>query len=245
MERKITEEKKMKERFGNLGIYMINQARNEIKKMNQKLLFQKAEIKKKYREELLQNVQKSRDRLEEYSNNILNYSLSSTLTEINQKYLDLKLNMINKLYENVIGLLKKKIKENYSNYIKFLMENLKNLSQKLEFGSELEININTKDYEFFEKDINKSKLQKLFKKSIILKKTKCIGGFKLKDPYSDISYNNIIDDLISRNKKTFHIELSKEINDNKIEQIKRNFIEIIEKHRTDIILIKEQMSYNE
>ncbi|MBN1800669.1 MAG: hypothetical protein JW891_04140, partial [Candidatus Lokiarchaeota archaeon] len=105
---------------------MIDQAKNEIRELNQKTLFQKAEIKKKYREELVLDIQKSRDYFEEYANEILNNSLSTTLIEMNQKFLDLKLKLVKELNDSVVNELEKKIKENYDNYITFLIDNIRN-----------------------------------------------------------------------------------------------------------------------
>ncbi|MBN1800413.1 MAG: hypothetical protein JW891_02850, partial [Candidatus Lokiarchaeota archaeon] len=76
-------------------------------------------------------------------------------------------------------------------------------------------------------------------------KIDCIGGFKLEEPDSGISYNHIFDDLISKNSTIFHIELSKVIEDSKIELIKNNFTQFIEKQRIDLKLLEEDISYNE
>jgi len=43
----ISEEKELKKQLGNLGRYLIQKAEIEIKELNQKTLFQKAEIKKR------------------------------------------------------------------------------------------------------------------------------------------------------------------------------------------------------
>ena len=73
---KISEEKNLKERFGNLGLYLINKAHDEIKEINRQNLFQKAEIRKRVVERANENSIRIKEHFIEtynqYLNNVLN-----------------------------------------------------------------------------------------------------------------------------------------------------------------------------
>ena len=77
----------MKERFGKLSLYLINQAENEIKKINQQTLFQMAEVRKKARERTSESSLKMKAHFNETHNKLLNNSLSSYLLKIKEEVL--------------------------------------------------------------------------------------------------------------------------------------------------------------
>jgi hypothetical protein len=62
----MSENRDLKERFGHLGMYLIEKAQEEIKNLNQQILFQKAEIKKRYRERTEDRSEKLRNQLIDY-----------------------------------------------------------------------------------------------------------------------------------------------------------------------------------
>ena len=68
----ISEEKNLKEKFGNLGIYFVEKAQEEIKDFNQNILFQKAEIRKRFSDRTNESSLKTRKHLILTFNQFLN-----------------------------------------------------------------------------------------------------------------------------------------------------------------------------
>jgi len=72
----ISEDKNLKERFGNLGLYLVNKAQEEIKEFNRQNLFQKAEIRKRYLERSNESFMRLKNHFVEGYDQYLNNSLS-------------------------------------------------------------------------------------------------------------------------------------------------------------------------
>ena len=68
------DEENLKKNTGKLGLYMIEDAQQEIKNIQRKILFQKAEIRKDYEERTLRSSQKIREDFKIRFNEILNKS---------------------------------------------------------------------------------------------------------------------------------------------------------------------------
>ena len=102
----------MKERFGKLGLHLVNQAENDIKKINQQTLFQIAEIKKKNRERGQESLLRMKEHFNETFNRLLNNSLSSALLKIKEEILKSKNKLKLELISDLTILIEKKINEN-------------------------------------------------------------------------------------------------------------------------------------
>ncbi|MFX1310408.1 MAG: V-type ATP synthase subunit E family protein, partial [Promethearchaeota archaeon] len=133
----------------------MEQAKDEIKLLDQQTLFQIAEIKKRYRERIDESSSKIKTNFIETYNKRLNNALSSTLLKIKEETLDVKNELISNLVKDLNNELEKKIKNNYSNYINFLLEIFESIIHLIDKPPEIVINFNSRDYEYFIKNFDK------------------------------------------------------------------------------------------
>jgi vacuolar-type H+-ATPase subunit E/Vma4 len=224
---KISEEKEFKKQLSNLGRYLIQKAEAEIKELNQKTLFQKAEIKKRNLERSDDRTLKLKQSFDDSYNQFLNQSLSSTLLNGKERFLKIKNNLINQLKASLFKLIKENINNNYTSYIDYILESIKKVKKTIDKPQEIELIFNNKDYNYFIKNFDK--IVDLFKNPIeINEDTKdFIGGFKVSLVGGVISYDYTIDNLINKNSSFIQMEISKIINDSEIKEIELEFEEFI------------------
>lgn len=227
-------------------MYLIEQAQNEIKKVNQKVLFQKAEIKKKHNRDVNESSIDIKQHFEDYDHQFFNHCLSSTFLSFNEKLLSLKHGFIDDLKKEVFLKLKEHINKYYNNYIDYLVQSIEHISHFMDKPPSIIFNFNTKDFTFFKEPSKGKRIQALFTNPITLKESKLgfIGGFSA-ETEGGISYNMIFDDIIDKNTYLFEIELSEIISDNELNKIKREFEEFIENKKLGIHLIEDYLKKNE
>lgn len=218
----------MKERFGNLGLYLVNKAQEEIKELNRQNLFQKAEIRKKYLERSKESFIRVKNHFVEAYNQYLNNSLSSTLLELKEKELDLKNNLLRELENSIYELLKEKIKTKYEDYVKYLLDYFKDKIDYIDKPTKIELLFNSKDFSYFSK--NSKKIEKLFKNSFVIKEApgEFIGGFKVILSDGDISYDYSLDNLITKNSNYVQRKLFNILTETGIKEIERDFEQFIQ-----------------
>lgn len=218
----------MKERFGNLGLYLVNKAQEEIKELNRQNLFQKAEIRKKYLERSNESFIRVKNHFVEAYNQYLNNSLSSTLLELKEKELDLKNNLLRELENSIYELLKEKIKTKYEDYVKYLLDYFKDKIDFIDKPTKIELLFNYQDFAYFSK--NSKKIDNLFKNSFVIKEApgEFIGGFKVILSDGDISYDYSLDNLITKNSNYVQKKLFKILTETGIKEIERDFEEFIQ-----------------
>ena len=231
---KISEEKELKKRFGNLGLYLIDKAQNEIKELNQKTMFQKGEIKKRFLERSNERSLRLRTHFTENYKHFLNQSLSTTLLKGKEKFLDLKNNLITNLTTSLFNLIKEKREENYSAYIKYLLNLINQVKKTMEKPQDIELIFNDKDYNYFIKNFDK--ISDLFKNPVEINKDRYdfLGGFKISLVGGVISYDYTIDNLIDKNSSFIQMEISKIINDSEIKVTEKEFEDFIEEQKKRI-----------
>lgn len=224
----ISEEKNLKERFGNLGLYLVNKAQAEIKEFNRQNLFQKAEIRKKYLERSNESFMRLKNHFVEAYAQYLNNSLSSTLLELKEKELDLKNNLIWELENSIYELMKGKIKSKYEDYVTYLLAYIKDKTDFIDKPTKIELLFNSKDFVYFSK--NSKKIDKLFKNSFVIKEApgEFIGGFKVILSDGDISYDYSLDNLITKNSNYIQKKLFDILTESGIKEIERDFEEFIQ-----------------
>ncbi|MFW9773035.1 MAG: V-type ATP synthase subunit E family protein [Candidatus Thorarchaeota archaeon] len=226
----ISELKELKERFGKLGLYLIERAKNEINDVNQKTIFQIAEIKKRYREIINDNGTKIKTNFIETYNKQLNSSLSLTLLKIKEEILNLKNKLISSLIIDLKQLLIERIKNNYSSYLKFLITTISEIKPLVDKPPEVVISLNSRDYEYFLKNFDQ--LQNIFKNQVTLntRKEDFIGGFRISQISNKISYDFSIANLMNRKRSVIEIEFSKIFSDvySEIEEIIQNYEKFIQ-----------------
>ncbi|MFW9784035.1 MAG: V-type ATP synthase subunit E family protein [Candidatus Heimdallarchaeota archaeon] len=226
----ISELKELKERFGKLGLYLIERAKNEINDINQKTIFQIAEIKKRYREIINDNGTKIKTNFIETYNKQLNSSLSLTLLKIKEEILNLKNRLISSLIIDLKQLLIERIKNNYSSYLKFLTTTISEIKPLVDKPPEVVISLNSRDYEYFLKNFDQ--LQNIFKNQVTLntRKEDFIGGFRISQISNKISYDFSLANLMNKKRSVIEIEFSKIFSDvySEIEEIIQNYENFIQ-----------------
>lgn len=217
----------LKKRFGNLGLYLVEKAHSEIKELNQKTMFQKAEIRKRFIERSSERSLRLRTHFTENYDQFLNQSLSRTLLKGKENFLILKNKLISTLKTSLFNLIREKIESNYPAYIKYLLNLIKNVKKSTEKHQEIEIIFNNKDYNYFIAHVDK--IVDLFKNPVEINKdqTDYIGGFKISLVGGVISYDYTIDTLINKNSSFIQMEISKIVNDSEIKLIEKEFEEFI------------------
>jgi len=223
---------------------MIEKAQKEIMDLNQQTLFQKAEIKKRYIDKTLERSSKIRRRFAKNYTNYLNQSLSSTLLKGKEIALIIKNKLINNLKTTLNSLINEKINNNYANYIKYLIDSIKNVKPNIEKHKDIELLLNSKDYDYFLK--NFSKLENLFEVPVEIHEDKkdFIGGFKVTLGGGLISYDYTIKNLIDKNSVFIQMEISKIIDNIEIKSIENkfdNFIQVQKNKITEVLRRYDQI----
>lgn len=243
---KISEEKDIKKQFGNLGYYLVEKAQTEIKELNQKTLFQKAEIKKRYLERSHERSLRLKDHLTESYEQFLNQSFSSTLLKGKIFFLNLKNRLIKELKISLFNLIRDKIEKNYSGYITYLLKSINNLKNHVDKPQGIELILNSKDYNYFIKNFDK--IAGLFKNPVEINKDRhdFIGGFKISLIEGIISYDYTIDNLIDKYSSFIQIKISKIVNDSEIKESEKEFENYIQNQKekiTEYLRLYEQIQY--
>ena len=214
---------------------MIDKAQKEINEFNRQTLFQKAEIKKRNIERSQERSIKLKEQFIENYDQFLNQSLSSTLLEGKENFLNLKNRLIKELKISLFNRIEVNIKNNYLKYIDFLLGIIKNIKKTVDRPQAIEVIFNAKDYSYFLENFDK--IQDLFKNPVEINKDRIdfIGGFKISLDGGLISYDYTIDNLINKKSSFIQIEISKIINDTEIKEIERTFNSLIQNQKTEII----------
>lgn len=214
---------------------MIEKAQKEINDFNRQTLFQKAEIKKRNIERSQERSIKLREQFIDSYDQFLNQSLSSTLLEGKEKFLDLKNKLIKELKTSLFNHIKANIKKNYLKYIEFLLSLVKKIKKTVDKPQAIELIFNSKDYSYFLK--SPERIQDLFKNPVEINKDRIdfIGGFKISLRSGLISYDYTIDNLINKKSSFIQIEISKLVNDSEIKEIEKEFNTFIQNQKSKII----------
>jgi len=211
--------------------------------MNQKILFQKAEIKKNYNEDIHESSLKIKAYFEDYDNQFFNHCLSSTFMTFNEKILDLKHQLVEDLRIDALKLIEEKIKSNYPKYLKYLFESIEKISYFMDIPPIIVFFFNSRDFKYFEEKSNLDIIRKYFKNPIEIRESSSdfIGGFRIQTE-GNLTYNNVMDDQISKKTPLFQITLSRNISEQEVNEIKKNFEEFIEDKRVGIHLIEDYLN---
>ena len=217
-----------------MGFYLIDKAENEIKELNQKTLFQKAEIKKRFLERSNERSLRLKNHFTENYEQFLNQSLSTTLLKGKEKFLRLKNHWISTLKTTLTNLIKIKIEEKYSTYIEYLLNSIEKIKKTIDKPQEIELIFNNKDYNYFIKNFDK--ILTIFNNPVEINEDRYdfIGGFKISLVGGVISYDYTIDNLIDKNSSFIQMEISKILDDTEIKTIEKKYEEFIEELKKKI-----------
>lgn len=226
----------MKERFGKLSLYLINQAENEIKKINQQTLFQMAEVKKKARERTSESSLKMKAHFNETYNKLLNNSLSSSLLKIKEEVLKSKNKLMLDLISDLTDLIKDKIKNNYSSYIHLLLKNLESIKHLVDKPPEIIIQLNSIDFKYFSNHMGKIESILRNKVSLVKSNEEFTGGFKCVILTGHLSYDYTIENQLKKSTSVIEIEFSKIFSNSEpdIKALENNYIEFIQNQKLTV-----------
>ncbi len=232
----ISEEKELKEKFGKLGLFLVEKANKNIKELKKQSLYQLAESKKKSFERKNEISSKIKNNLLNEYNRYLHDVLSSSILTIKQKILNLKNNLIENLKDGIIKKFAEKTRNNYSEYVKYLFKIIENNKNRFDPSLSLQIIVNASDYKYFKENIQE--IQKNFENKINLKKSSenFSGGFKLINEKEGVISDYTLESLINQ----YMIFVEKEFNlvvksyDIKIEEIENNIQTFIDQKGKDL-----------
>ncbi len=239
-----SEKEDLKAQVGKLGLYLIEQAKERIKELNQQILFRKAEIKKKYRE---QEIQKSKNLRAEFIDKYekkLNTNLSATLLASKQELLDLKNNLIKNFKDAIRRETLQSIDKRYSNYINYLLKTMMEIKEKVKSSESLVINLNLRDFNYFSTHI--SKVKNIFGEKVVIKESSGIdvGGFKLEMPQEEIIYNYSLENTLNKNFDLLEQKISNQVKDARIKDEQdgfEKFVEEIREKMEDTLIIYDRI----
>ena len=214
-------------------MYLINQAENDIKNINQQTLFQIAEAKKKNKERTRDSSLKMKEHFNETFNKLLNNALSSTLLKIKEEVLKSKNKLKLELISDVTELINDKIKNNYSSYTNFILKTLENIKYIIDKPPEIIVTLNSRDYEFIDKNIEL--IEKIFKNKVKIKKSEenFTGGFICVVLSGNISYNYTIENQLKKHTSIIEIEFSKIFSDSEsdIKKLENDYLQFIQNQK--------------
>ena len=223
----ITEINELKEKVGRLGLYLLTLAEEEIREMYNQSIFQKANIKKRFLTLTKENSLKIREHFKETYNQYLNNSLSSTLLKSKEKVLNFKNNLLNTLKKDFLSFVKKKIQANYSEYLNYLIKQMKDLDKT--FMKDEEIILEFNDFDMNEISKLSDSINSIFGVKVNIKPAEesILGGFKLILPRSNIVIDNTISNKIEKSEEIIDMVFSKVISDENVSEIENSFEKFI------------------
>jgi vacuolar-type H+-ATPase subunit E/Vma4 len=192
----------------------------------------------------IERSSKIRKRFAKNYTNYLNQSLSSTLLKGKETVLILKNKLINELKTKLNSLISDKINKHYANYINYLINSIKGIKPNLKKHQEIELLLNSKDYDYFLK--NYSKVENLFEAPVEIHEDQkdFIGGFKVILGGGLISYDYTIENLINKNSVYIQMEISKIIENIEIKSIENkldNSIQVKKHKITEVLRTYDQI----
>ena len=215
-------------------MYLINNAQEKIKELNQQMLYQKAETKKNYLRRINENSIKLRNQFANSYKNFLNKSLASTLIDAKESILTFKNTFLIELKNNLMFKIKDLISNNYPVYFLFLIEKLKDLIHIIDKSPKVIIILNYRDYNKVK--TNPSQIKSLFNNDveIVESEEEFIGGFKVVSQGGRINYNYSINTILDRNIIVIEKHLSQLFSEEKVEDLQAKFEQFIKNKKLEM-----------
>ncbi len=230
----MSEEKPLKERFGKLGLYLVEKAQNEIKDINQLNLFQKARIKKKIMETFQERSDKIKSDFAKEYEKFCNNSLSVTLLKSKDYLLHLKNRLIKELKEDLKKEIEKKITSDYLNYIDYLVRKIAKFNKNSKESSQISLSLNSRDYVYISKHKKELEGKAGFEFQIHKSMQDFIGGFKITVDQNLITFDNTLDNLIEKNQSIIEKEFTSVISEEGIQKVGNQFENFIQKMKNNV-----------
>ena len=212
----------------------MDKAQLEINEIHKQTLFQKAEIRKKFTEQKHNSSMKIRNSFIESYNQFLNIQITTVLLKAKERILNLKNSLLKEFKTLLLNSIKERINTNYSHYVEFLLNYIKEISKNVDSPPEIMIFFNSNDYNNFIK--NTEKIQSFFKNKVIIKEDSSgfIGGFKILRKNAIVSYDYTINHLINLQKTLIEMQFSNLISDNDYKKLENEFEKYIEEIKSEV-----------
>jgi len=167
-------------------------------------------------------------------NQFLNTQITTVLLRAKERILNLKNSLLKEFKITLLNSIKERIKTNYSHYIDFLLNYIKEISKNVDSPPEIMIFFNSDDYNHFIK--NSEKIQRFFKNEVVIKEDSSgfIGGFKILRKNAIVSYDYTINHLINLQKTLIEMQFSDLISDNEYKTLENEFEKFINKKKSDV-----------
>ncbi|MFX1476772.1 MAG: hypothetical protein ACFFCI_01450 [Promethearchaeota archaeon] len=204
-------ESKLKKEFGKLGLYLVEDAENEIKEIERKQVLLNSSLKKRENKRLVQILNKKKKQFKDQYNSQINESTVSILLDVKSQLLDLKNKLIFNFKDDFKEELALKITKNYDQYINYLIKIIKEKVYDLKVHKKIRLILNSDDYDHFNK--HKGLLQSLQIDNYELKKSnkESIGGYILMIPEESFILNLTLENQINLKTNLFESLLTEKI----------------------------------
>ena len=226
----------LKKEFGKLGLYLVENAENEIKEVERKQVLLNSSLKKRTNERIEQILNKKKKQFKDQYNSQINESTVSILLDVKNKLLDLKNKLIFDFKNDFKEELALKISKNYDQYIKYLLKLMKEKVDDLKVHKKMTFILNSNDYNYLNN--HKGLLQSLKIDNYELRKSEkeSIGGYILIIPEESFILNYMLENQINLNTNAFESLLTEELS-----SLEESYYDINEKFEKSIEDIRNKI----
>ena len=203
--------------------------------INEKTLIQKASLKKDFLKRIEERSAKIKKEFIEEYDQFLRNSLSKTILQSKEMLLQVKNDLLSDFKKDLINKVKSMIEHNYSNYITFIINKLRELSVAIGFKpSIVEIYFNSRDFKYIQE--NRNKIKSILSEEIKISQSSVpmIGGFILNLPQNMISYDHRLENLIEKASNTIEQIFSSSYINVDLESFQKEFEEFITNEKVKI-----------
>jgi len=227
---------KSKKEFGNLGLYLVENAENEIKEIERKQVLLNSSLKKRKNERIEQILNKKEKQFKDQYNSQINESTVSILLDLKNQLLDLKNKLIFNFKNDFKEELAIKISKNYDQYIKYLLRIIKEKVDDLKVHKKMLLILNSDDYNYLNN--HKGLLQSLQIDNYELQESEkeSIGGYILMIPEESFILNYMLENQINLKTNAFESLLTRDLS-----SLDESYYDINEKFEKSIDAIRNKI----
>ena len=229
-------ELKEKKEFGNLGLYLVENAEDEIKEIERKQVLLNSSLKKRKNERIEQILNKKVKQFKDQYNSQINESTVSILLDLKNQLLDLKNKLIFNFKNDFKEELAIKISKNYDQYIKYLLRIIKEKVDDLKVHKKMLLILNSDDYNYLNN--HKGLLQSLQIDNYELQESEkeSIGGYILMIPEESFILNYMLENQINLKTNAFESLLTRDLS-----SLDESYYDINEKFEKSIDAIRNKI----
>ena len=229
-------ELKEKKEFGNLGLYLVENAEDEIKEIERKQVLLNSSLKKRKNERIEQILNKKENQFKDQYHSQINESTVSILLDVKNQLLNLKNKLISNFKNDFKEELALKISKNYDQYINYLLKIIKEEVDNLKVPNKMKLILNSNDYDYLNN--HKGLLQSLQIDNYELQKSEkdSIGGYILLIPEESFILNYMLENQINLKTNAFESFLTRELS-----PLEESYYDINDKFEKSIEAIRNKI----